>query len=534
MKLLTELKVKIGYNSGDIFDAIRKKYGVFHDEIESFEIVKESLDSRKKPDVFYSLNVAVSVKNSAKKKLSKANEVSVNHAGIEQSRVDFDGKRPVVVGFGPAGMFAGLTLAVAGFKPIILEQGKKVEDRQKDIDGFWYTRKLNKFSNVQFGEGGAGTFSDGKLASNVSNEHTKRCINEFILNGAPNEIFYSHAPHIGSDNLKQVVTNIRNKIIQNGGEVLFNTKFENFELDAAGNVQKVTAKNVLSGDVQEFETNSLVLAVGHSAVDVYRLLKQKEFNLKQKPFAMGVRIEQNQEDINFSQYGKVDKNLPAANYKLVEHLENGRSVFTFCMCPGGYVVASSSEEGTVVTNGMSEHARDGKNANSAVLVNVVPEDFESDDPLAGVEFQHRYEKLAFELGGKNYNAPAEMVKDFLSNENEKDDKFSNVLPTYIPGVTIADLSKCLPNFVTESLKLALPRFNKKISSFAKDDNLLIGVESRSSAPVQIVRDENFMATKKGIFVCGEGAGYAGGITSSAADGVKCAEKVMKFLTSSKN
>ena len=426
-------------------------------------------------------------------------------------------------------MFAGLALAVAGFKPVILEQGKQVDERQKDIDEFWTTRNLNEFTHVQFGEGGAGTFSDGKLASNVSNEYTKRCINEFILNGAPSEIFYSHAPHIGSDNLKSVVKNIRNKIIENGGEVLFNTKFENFELDSDGNLQKVIAENVISGKKLEFETNCLSLAVGHSAVDVYKLLKEKEFNLKQKPFAMGVRIEQNQDDINFSQYGKVDKNLPAANYKLVEHLENGRSVFTFCMCPGGYVVASSSEEGTIVTNGMSEHARDGKNANSAVLVNVVPEDFGDEDPLAGVEFQHKYERLAFELGGRNYNAPAEKVKDFLSNAEIKDEKFSNVLPTYRPGITMADLSKCLPEFVTESLKLALPRFNRKINSFAKDDNLLIGVESRSSAPVQIVRDENFMASKKGIFVCGEGAGYAGGITSSAADGIKCAEKMMDFL-----
>lgn len=529
MKLLTELKVKIGYTQKDILLAIRKKYGVFDNEIENFEIVKESLDSRKKPDVFYSLNVAVEVKNIAKKKLLKQKDVLVNHDGIEYPKQQFNGKRPIIIGFGPAGMFAGLALAVAGFKPIVLEQGKCVFDRQKDVNEFWNNRKLNKYSNIQFGEGGAGTFSDGKLASNVSNEYTKRCINEFILNGAPSEIFYSHAPHIGSDNLKEVVTNIRKKIIENGGDVFFNTKFEDFEFDA-DKVCKVIAKNVETDKVVEFETDSVILAVGHSAVDVYRLLREKSFNLKQKPFAMGVRIEQNQDDINFSQYGKNDKNLPSANYKLAVHLENGRSVFTFCMCPGGYVVASSSEEGTIVTNGMSEHARDGKNANSAVLVNVVPEDFGSDDPLAGVEFQHKYEKLAFELGGRNYDAPAEKVKDFMNSSKVFDDKFSNVLPTYRPGIKLADLSKCLPDFVTESLREALPMFNKKINSFAKDDNLLIGVESRSSAPVQIVRNENFEATKQGVFVCGEGAGYAGGITSSAADGVKCAEKVMEFLT----
>ena len=529
MKLLTELKVKIGYNEADIFQAIQKKYNLFKNEIEKYEIVKESLDSRKKPDVFYSLNVAAEVKNAAKKKVFKLKDVLVNHKGLEYKKVDFNGKRPIVVGFGPAGMFAGLSLAVAGFKPIVLEQGKEVFERQKDVDEFWNNRKLNKYSNIQFGEGGAGTFSDGKLASNVSNEYTKLAINEFILNGAPKEIFYSHAPHIGSDKLKEVVKNIREKIKSLGGDVVFNTKFEDFETDANGEISRVYARNVETDEKLEFETNSLTLAIGHSAVDTYRLLDKKKFDLKQKPFAMGVRIEQLQEDINLSQYGKLDDKLPSANYKLAIHLENGRSVFTFCMCPGGYVVASSSEEGTVVTNGMSEYARDGKNANSAVLVNVTPEDFGSSKPLAGVEFQHKYEKLAFELGGRDYSAPAEKVKDFLSGNENPDDNFEKVKPTYRPKVKAADLSKCLPDFVVESLRLALPRLNKKIDSFAKDDNLLIGVESRSSAPVQIVRDENFMTKVKGLFVCGEGAGYAGGITSSAADGIKCAEKVMDFL-----
>ena len=529
MKLLTELKVKIGYREADIFQAIQKKYNLFKNEIEKYEIVKESLDSRKKPDVFYSLNVAAEVKNAAKKKVFKLKDVLVNHKGLEYKKVDFNGKRPIVVGFGPAGMFAGLSLAVAGFKPIVLEQGKEVFERQKDVDEFWNNRKLNKYSNIQFGEGGAGTFSDGKLASNVSNEYTKLAINEFILNGAPKEIFYSHAPHIGSDKLKEVVKNIREKIKSLGGDIVFNTKFEDFEIDANGEISRVYARNVETDEKLEFETNSLTLAIGHSAVDTYRLLDKKKFGLKQKPFAMGVRIEQLQEDINLSQYGKLDYKLPSANYKLVEHLENGRSVFTFCMCPGGYVVASSSEEGTVVTNGMSEYARDGKNANSAVLVNVTQKDFGSSKPLAGVEFQHKYEKLAFELGGRDYSAPAEKVKDFLSGVENPDDNFDKVLPTYRPKVKAADLSKCLPDFVVESLRLALPRLNKKIDSFAKDDNLLIGVESRSSAPVQIVRDENFMTKVKGLFVCGEGAGYAGGITSSAADGIKCAEKVMDFL-----
>lgn len=528
MKLLTELKVKVGYNETDIFQAIQNKYKIFKNEIESYEIVKESLDSRKKPNIFYCLNIAIQVKNTAKKKVSKLNDILVNHNGICVEKINFDAKRPVVVGFGPAGMFVGLTLALAGLKPIILEQGKSVLDRQKDVDEFWKNRKLNKYSNIQFGEGGAGTFSDGKLASNVSNSYTKACINEFILNGASSEIFYSFAPHIGSDKLKSVVKNIREKIKSLGGEIFFNTKFEDFEVEN-GVISSVKAVNVENNEILKFETNSLVLAVGHSAVETYKLLNSKRLNLRQKPFAMGVRIEQNQNDINLSQYGILDKKLPNANYKLVEHLENGRSVFTFCMCPGGYVVASSSEENTVVTNGMSKYARDGENANSAVLVNVEPSDFGSSDALAGVEFQHKYEKLAFELGGRNYSAPAQKVKDFLAGNADVDEELGNVKPTYLPNVKFADLSKCLPDFVSESLRLALPRFNKKISSFALDDNLLIGIESRSSAPVQIVRDENFMTEIAGLFVCGEGAGYAGGITSSSADGVKCGEKVIDFL-----
>ncbi len=530
MKLLTELKVKINYKESDIFDAIRKKYGIFHDEIEKYHIVRESLDCRKKPDIFRSLNVAVQVKKQAISKLKKCNEIMVNFDGVKFEKVDFSGKRPIVVGFGPAGMFAALSLAVAGFKPIVLEQGKSVDERQKDIDEFWTSRKLNKFSNVQFGEGGAGTFSDGKLASNVSNEYTKICINEFILNGAPKEIFYSYAPHIGSDNLKVVVKNIREKIIANGGDILFSTHFDGFET-SKNSLKKVFATNVETGETQVFETDALVLAVGHSAVDTYKFLKENGCNLKQKPFAMGVRIEQKQSDINLSQYGKVDKTLPAANYKLAVHLENGRSVFTFCMCPGGYVVASSSDENTIVTNGMSLHARDGENANAALLVNVTPADFESEDVLAGVEFQHKYEKLAFELGGKNYNAPAQKVKDFV--EGKVSEFCGEVKPTYKPNITFADLTKCLPDFVCESLKMALPEFNKKIKNFAKDDNLLIGIESRSSAPVQIVRNENLMSNIEGLFPSGEGAGYAGGITSSAADGIKIAEKVMEFLKDKK-
>lgn len=529
MKLLTELKVKLNYKEKEIFDAIEKKYDLKQTDIISYVIVRESLDARKKPNIFMSLNVAVEVINQKLAKLSKCQNITPLLDGLKYEKLNLKTKRPIIVGFGPAGMFAGLTLALSGLNPIILEQGKNVDARQRDVEEFWKNKKLNKYSNIQFGEGGAGTFSDGKLTSNVSNEYTKRCINELILNGAPKEIFYSFTPHIGSDKLKEVVKNIRNKIIDNGGEVLFNMHFDNFEMEK-GKLSKVFATNLFTNKEVVFETNSLILAVGHSAIDVYEILKNKKCEMQQKPFAMGVRIEGLQKDINIAQYGKDDEDLPSANYKLVEHLDNGRSVFTFCMCPGGTVVASSSEEGTIVTNGMSNYLRNGKNANSALLVNVLPSDFDSKDVLAGCEFQRKYEKLAFELGGSNYNAPIQKVGDFLNDKEKVDEKIGKVKPTYLPNIKFAKLKNCLPDFVYESLKLALPRFNNKIKGFADDDNLLIGVESRSSSPVQILRNEMSMSiSQEGLFVCGEGAGYAGGITSSAQDGVKCAENVIKYL-----
>ena len=528
LKLASELKVKVGYSEGDIFEALKKKYHIFPDEIKSYEIIKESIDSRKKPDIVIVLNVAIDVKNATSSKFKKLPNISVDRSGLEYEKINFNGKRPIVVGFGPSGMFAGLVLALSGFRPIIFEQGKPVNERQKDIDEFWKNGKLNEFSNVQFGEGGAGTFSDGKLMSNVSNAYTKRVINEFVLCGAPKEILYVGNPHIGSDNLKTVVKNMRNKIIANGGEILFNTTFDGFETDN-GNISTVYATNVVTGEKLEFETNALILATGHSAKKVYEFLKSSSCNMRPKPFAMGVRIEQSQNDINIAQYGKMQKGLPSANYKLVEHLLNGRSVFTFCMCPGGQVVASSSEEGTIVTNGMSNFARDGKNANSAVLVNVTPDDYGTGDVLAGMHFQQKYEKLAFELGGSNYHAPAERVEDFLNGNENPTKSSSTITPTYLPGIKIANLKKCLPNFVYQSLKEALPKLNNKIKNFAENDNLLIGIESRSSAPVQIERDENFMTNIGGLFVAGEGSGHAGGITSSGQDGIKCGEKVAEFL-----
>jgi len=529
MKLLTEIKTKLGYDEEDIYFAIERKYKLKKSEVEKYIIIRESIDARKKPNVIINLNIAVEVTKNSLYKLRDCKDYEPMLSGLEYEKLDIGAERPVIVGFGPAGMFSGLALALAGLKPIIIEQGKPVDERQIDVDEFWKNRKLNTYSNVQFGEGGAGTFSDGKLASNVSNEYTKRVINELILNGAPKEIFYSYAPHIGSDKLKEVVKNIREKIINLGGEIWFNSRFDGFKIKNK-KVQKVSIFDLKHNKNLEINTDSLILAVGHSAVDVYKFLKNIGCEMKQKPFAMGVRIEGLQSDINKAQYGFNDENMPAANYKLVEHLENGRSVFSFCMCPGGMVVASSSEEGTIVTNGMSNNARNEKNANAAILVNVTPKDFNGEDVLAGVEFQHKYERLAFELGGGDYSAPVEKVGDFLRDDGDVSDEIGRVKPSYMPKVRFAKLKRCLPDFVFESLKLALPKFGKKIKSIDAEDNLLIGIESRSSAPVQIVRDEKTMSVSfEGLFVCGEGAGYAGGITSSAQDGIKCAESVMNYL-----
>ena len=422
-------------------------------------------------------------------------------------------------------MFAGLALAKMGLKPLIIEQGKMVDEREKDVEEFWTSRKLNKYSNVQFGEGGAGTFSDGKLNTNLNNDYCKSVIEELAFFGAPKEITYLNKPHIGSDKLKEVVKNMREYIKSLGGQFMFSTKLSDIKIDD-GRVTAIEVLDVETGESTCIKVDKLLLCVGHSARDVFSLLKEKGVNLKQKPFAMGVRIEQKQSDINLSQYGaeKID-GLANADYKLAVHLPNGRAVFTFCMCPGGEIVASSTDEGEIVTNGMSLFARDKENANSAVLVNILPEDFGSDDPLAGIWYQAKYEKLAFELGGKNFNAPAESVGSFVYGKETKTDiNFS-----YRPNLTFAKIEKCLPEVVFQSLKEGLPLLNEKLRNFARDENLLVAIESRSSCPLTIVRDENFESNIKGIYPVGEGAGFAGGIVSSAQDGIKVAESIYRKI-----
>ncbi|MGI5842517.1 MAG: NAD(P)/FAD-dependent oxidoreductase [Christensenellales bacterium] len=522
---LEQIKVKVGFDEREIKTQIAKNLNIKQNDVENFIILKQAIDARKKPKVFYVLNLGVSLKNNLEERFSNLKyEHKTPLLNYEKINKNI---KPVVVGFGPAGMFCGLALAKMGPCPIIVEQGKSVEEREKDVQDFWQNRKLNRHSNVVFGEGGAGTFSDGKLNTNLNNEYCKIVINELARFGAPKEIAYMSKPHIGSDNLKTVVKNLRKEIISLGGKVLFSHKLTGFETQE-NKLKSVTILNLETGKEEVLQTNALALCIGHSARDTFELLHKKNVSIKQKAFAMGVRIEQSQELINQSQYGKgYDKRLPSADYKLALHLDNGRGVFTFCMCPGGEVVASSSDFDEVVTNGMSYFARDKQNANSAVLVNVMPSDFGSDHPLAGVEFQRKYERLAFKLGGKNFNAPFQTVGSFLGKKQFG--KGKNVVPTYLPGVVETEISNCLPSFVTESLQKALPLLNEKLKGFAPDESVLTAVESRSSSPVTIVRDENFTSNIKGIFPYGEGCGYAGGIVSSAQDGIKVAEAIAKTI-----
>ncbi|MBE7082314.1 MAG: hypothetical protein E7378_01355 [Clostridiales bacterium] len=534
MKLITELKLNLNYNQDDIYSAICKKTKLNKKDIHSFEIIKLGIDARKKPDVKYVLNVAISVDKKCEAKLKNFEDIIPDHAGLQYDKSSTNIPSPVVVGFGPSGMFCALALAMAGLKPIVLEQGKAVDERIKDIESFWKNGILNERSNVQFGEGGAGTFSDGKLNTTLNNPYCKKVVNEFILNGAPKEIYYKNKAHIGTDNLRNIVKNIRNKIISLGGQVLFNAKFEGFETKD-NQIQSVKYFDIATNQLKTLKTNNLILAIGHSAIKTFEYLKYQNVQMRHKPFAMGVRIQHPQPLINKAQYGiENSPYLPSADYKIVEHLPSGRNVFSFCMCPGGEIVASSSENGTIVTNGMSNFARDGKFANSALLVNVEPSDFDGEDVLAGLYYQRKFEKLAYEIAGKNYNAPATTVGDFLNKENsqtandfEHKNAFVNKQSTYKPAVTFCDISKCLPNFATDSLKQALPLFDKKIKGFANANNILIAPETRSSCPIQFIRSENYECTYNGLFACGEGAGYAGGIISSAVDGVKCAEKIIK-------
>ncbi len=520
---IEQIKINIGFTCETIKEKCSSILSIKKENITKLIILKQSIDARHKPNIFYVLNVALELSNNLENKFKELKyEIPDLFLKYEKKVLTTP---PVIIGFGPSGMFAGLTLARMGLNPIIIEQGKNVDEREKDVQAFWKNKIINKFSNVQFGEGGAGTFSDGKLNSNLDNIYCKKVLNELKRFGAPEEITYQSKPHIGSDMLKKVVKNIRKEILSLGGKIYFSSKFEDFSVEN-NQITSIKIRNLNNDNVYNFQTSHLLLCVGHSARDVFKLLYNKKVDIKQKPFAMGVRIEQKQFDINESQYGRnYDKRLPPADYKLVVHLPTNRSVFTFCMCPGGQIISSGSNENEIVTNGMSNFARNSKFANSAILVNVTPNDFNSSHPLAGIEFQKKYENLAFKIAGENYNAPAQNVKSFL----EDDENILNNVSTFKPGITLTNLKNCLPDFIYTSLKQALPLFNQKLKNFAKGENLLIAIESRSSCPITILRDQDFQCNIKGIYPVGEGAGYAGGIMSSAQDGIKVAEKIYEKI-----
>ncbi len=497
-----------------------KPYGII-----SWEIHKKSIDARRSDNIFVVYTVNVTVKDETKIMKGKKNR---NIQVVGKKSYDFKcpytgDKRPVIVGAGPAGLFCALLLCQNGVKPLIIERGKKVEDRIGDIDSFWEEGKLDSESNVQFGEGGAGTFSDGKLNTLVKDRGNRgrKVLEEMISAGAPEEIGYDSKPHVGTDRLRQVVVNIRKEIEEAGGEFLFSEKLTDLGF-IDGKVKSVTT------DRGSYETDCLVLAVGHSARDTFEMLKGK-IEMIPKPFSIGLRIEHLQKDIDLSQYGvdREENNLPAADYKLVHHCQSGRNVYTFCMCPGGVVSASSSEEGGLVTNGMSYYARDLENANSAVLVGISPEDFGSDDPLAGMYLQRELEAKAFKAGGEDYSAPVQLLGDFKNNE--KSTAFGKIQPTYKPGTKFANLREILPEYVTDSLIEGIDAFGKKINCFNSADAVLTGLETRSSCPVRMVRDDNMQGSIEGIYPIGEGSGYAGGIMSSAMDGIKAAELILEKL-----
>ncbi len=526
MLRLTEIKLPLDHPESAIQAAILKRLGITAEELIGYSIARRGHDARKPEAILFVYTLDVEVKNEPGilKRQKKDRHLSLTpdtrYHFVAQAPANL-ASRPVVIGTGPAGLFAGLILAQMGFRPIILERGKAVRERAKDTFGLWREGKLDPESNVQFGEGGAGTFSDGKLHTQIKDplHHGKKVLAEFVKAGAPPEILYVSKPHIGTFRLVAMVEKMRATIESLGGEIRFQSRVDDLEIDN-GQVRGVV---LTSGE--RIRADHVVLAVGHSARDTFQMLYDRGVYIEAKPFSIGFRIEHPQSLIDTCRFGKNAGNplLGAADYKLVHHCSNGRSVYSFCMCPGGQVVAAASEPGRVVTNGMSQYSRSERNANSGLVVDITPDDFPG-DPLAGIAFQRHWEERAYELGGQNYQAPGQLVGDFLAGKPSTE--FGSVQPSYTPGVHLGDLSTALPDYAIAAIREAIPAFEKQIKGFSMRDAVLTGVETRTSSPVRIKRNDDYQSLNtRGLYPAGEGAGYAGGILSAAVDGIKVAEAV---------
>lgn len=551
MLRLTDIKLPLNHQADAIEQAILKKLAITKTDVIEFTVFKRGYDARKKNKILliYTLDIKTNKDAILLDEFSQDPHVKptpdMAYKFVAQAPKQLK-HRPVVIGMGPCGLFAGLLLAQMGFKPIVLERGKEVKKRTKDTFGFWRKKILNTESNVQFGEGGAGTFSDGKLYSQVKDpkHYSRKVLHEFVDAGAPEEILYLSKPHIGTFKLIMMVETMRAQIIELGGEVRFEQKVEKIHFDNDESVEfeesmltGFTAKQVKGltlASGEHLETNHIALAIGHSARDTFKMLHDEGVYIKAKPFSVGFRIEHEQSVIDEARFGDNagNKILGAADYKLVHHASNGRSVYSFCMCPGGVVVAAASEEGRLVTNGMSQYSRKEHNANSAIVVGIEPKDFNGDDVLAGIEFQRRLEEKAFHMGGENYDAPVQLVGDFLAGR--KTGEHGSVTPSYKPGVAFCDLSEALPDYAITAIREALPAFERKIKGFSMDDATLTAVETRTSSPIQITRDKQSLQSlnTKGLYPAGEGAGYAGGILSAGIDGIKIAEAMALSMIAS--
>ena len=527
---IESIKLTPGQDMGALTAETARILKVREKDLRSLKVLRRSIDARKgEVSVVYTVEAAVKdeptvLKRCHNKKVARAERKPGYLLPAPLSAPEIP---PVVVGAGPAGLFAALVLARAGLRPILLERGRPVEQRKADVDRFWSTGELDLTSNVQFGEGGAGAFSDGKLNTGTKDIRHRFILETLVSHGAPEDILIDAKPHVGTDYLHITLQNLRRDLLDLGADIRFESQLTDLHIENG-----VLASITVAGPdgLYSLPCRHLVLCPGHSARDTFEMLHARGVAMEAKPFAVGVRIEQHQSDCDAAQYGQYagHPGLPVSTYKLSCHLPNGRSAFSFCVCPGGEVVAAASEQGRVVTNGMSEFARDQENINGALLVNVTPEDFGGDGPLAGIAFQRKLEDDAYALGGGGYLAPAQRVEDFLARRPSAGP--GRVKPSYRPGVTWTDLHQCLPPFVAETLEQALPILGQKLAGYDHPDAVLTAVESRSSSPVRIPRDETYQSSLPGLYPCGEGAGYAGGILSAAADGMRCAEQIYRSIS----